>query len=94
MPNSWPTQARVQVFYCEFNNVEKSVNMFERMEISDSIYEGVVEPSNKKITLRDTNSSTHRRQKIVEAASSWTPAKKGESAGKRRKRHVDSLTVK
>ena len=41
--NSWIKQAYVQVFYCESITVKKSDNMFERMEISESIYEGIVE---------------------------------------------------
>ena len=68
--------------------------MFERMEISESIYEGVVEPSYKKPTRAYTNLSCHSRQKIIESAYSWTLPEKGESAGKRRKRHVDSPTEK
>ena len=38
--------------------------MFERMEISESIYEGVVEPSYKKPTVADANRDGYRRQKI------------------------------
>ena len=53
--------------------------MFERMEIAESIYKGVVEPSYKKPTREDSNRSGHRRQKRVEAASSWTLPNKGES---------------
>ena len=45
MPNRWSRQAYVQGFDCEYINSKKVVNMFERMEIDDSIYEGVVEPS-------------------------------------------------
>ena len=45
MPNSWYRQAYVQGFDCECITFKKSVNMFERMEIAESIYEGVVEHS-------------------------------------------------
>ena len=45
MPNSWSKHAYVQGFYGEYITFKKSVNMFERMEITESIYEGVVEPS-------------------------------------------------
>ena len=45
MPNSWSIQAYVQGFYCKSITFKKNVNMFQRMEISESIYEGVVEPS-------------------------------------------------
>ena len=68
--------------------------MFERMEMDESIHEGVVEPSYKKSTWADANPSGHSRKKIGEAASSWTHPDKGESAGKHRKRYLDSPTVK
>ena len=38
-------QAYVQGFDCESITFKKDVNIFERMEISKSIYEGVVKPS-------------------------------------------------
>ena len=49
MPNSWYRQAYVQVFDCEYINFKKDFNMFEPMEIAESIYEGLVEPSYYKI---------------------------------------------
>ena len=49
MPNSWSKWAYVQGFECEYINFKKVVNMFKRMEIAESIYEGVVEPSYKNI---------------------------------------------
>ena len=52
MPNSWIRQAYVQGFDCKAITFEKDVNMFEPMEIAESIYEGVVEPSNKKLKGR------------------------------------------
>ena len=45
MPNSWSKQAYVQGFDCESITFKKAVNMFERMEIADFIYKGVVEHS-------------------------------------------------
>ena len=48
MPNSWIKQAHVQGFDCEPIRFKKAVNMFEIMEITESIYEGVVEPYYKK----------------------------------------------
>ena len=42
MPNIWSKQAYVKGFYCESVTFKKAVNMFERMEIAESIYEGVV----------------------------------------------------
>ena len=44
IPNGWIMQAYVQVFDCESISFIKAVNMFELMEISESIYEGVVTP--------------------------------------------------
>ena len=37
--------------------------MFERMEILESIYEGVVEPSYKKYTRADATCAGNRRKK-------------------------------
>ena len=45
MPNSCSKQAYVQGFDCETIYLLKAVNMFERMEIAEDIYEGVVTPS-------------------------------------------------
>ena len=45
MPNTWYKQAYVQRFDCKYISFKKYVNMFERMETTESIYEGVVEPS-------------------------------------------------
>ena len=50
MHNSWSRQAYVKGFDSESTTFNKSVNMFERMEIAESIYEGVVEPFYKKPT--------------------------------------------
>ena len=38
----------------------KSVNVFERMEITEYIYEVVVEPYYKKYTRADANPNGHR----------------------------------
>ena len=59
--------------------------MFERMEITESIYEGVVEPSYKKHTRADANCDGHSKQNRGESASSQTQSAMDESAGKRRK---------
>ena len=47
--------------------------MFDSMEISESIYEGVVELSYKKPTLSDAKRSGHSRIKRVESTLSWNP---------------------
>ena len=45
IPNSWYKQAYVQGFDCEYISFDKPVNIFYQMDISESINEGVVEPS-------------------------------------------------
>ena len=47
MPNSWSKKAYVQGFYGESTTLKKAINIFEGMEISESIYKGVVELSYK-----------------------------------------------
>ena len=42
MPKIWSKQAYIQVFDCESITFKKYVNMFERMEIAESIDEGVL----------------------------------------------------
>ena len=49
MPNYWYKQDYVQGFDCESISFKKTFNVFERMEIAGSIYEGVVEPSYKNL---------------------------------------------
>ena len=49
MPNSWSKQAYVQGFDWKSINLKQSVNLFERMDIAESMFKGVVEPSYKKI---------------------------------------------
>ena len=44
MPNIWSKQAYVQGFDCRSILFIEAVNIFERMEIAESIYEDVVEP--------------------------------------------------
>ena len=44
MPNSWIKQACMQGFDCGYIFFKKSFNMFELIDIFESIYEGVVEP--------------------------------------------------
>ena len=68
MPNSWSKKSYVQGFDCEYISFNKYVNMFERIEITESIYKGVVELSYKKTSWADANCESHSRIKIVEAA--------------------------
>ena len=78
----------MQGFYCESSNFKKEVNIFKRVEIAESIYEGVVEPSHKNPISADATSAGHSRQKRRESALSHTYSKISESVGKRRKRYV------
>ena len=45
MPNSWNKHAYVQGFDWNFINSKEYDNMFECMEIAESIYEGVLKIS-------------------------------------------------
>ena len=45
MHNIWYKQAYVQGFDSRSISLKEAVNIFERMEIAESIYEDVVEPS-------------------------------------------------
>ena len=94
MPNSWSKQAYVQGFYCESISFKKEVNMFEHMEISESIYEDVVETSSKKLTRAEAYRGGHSSQNRVEATLSQTRSTTSESAGRRRKQYVDSPSGK
>ena len=62
MPTSWSRHVCVQGFGCDYITFKKAVDMFERMEISESIYKGVVEPSYKKPTHADADPDGHSRQ--------------------------------
>ena len=63
--------------------------MFEHMDIVESIYKGVVEPSYKKNTREDVNHAGHRILKRGEAASSNTYSDMSERSGKHRKIYID-----
>ena len=45
MPNIWSKQAYVQDLDCRSISFKEAVNIFERMKITEFIYEDVVEPS-------------------------------------------------
>ena len=51
-PNSWSKKEYLQAFDCESINFKAAVNMFELVEISQSIYEGAVEISYKTYWVR------------------------------------------
>ena len=93
MPNIWSKQAYVQGFDCEYISFKKTVNMFELMDIVESIYEGVVEYSNKKLTREEAKHAGHSSKKIGQSTLSQTHSAMGESAGKRRTRYVDCPLV-
>ena len=82
-------KAYVQGFDCETISLKKYVNMFERMEIAESIYEGVVTTSNKKTNREEANHTGISRNKRGEVALSNNHPAKDESTRKRSKRYVD-----
>ena len=94
MPNIWSKQAYVQGFDCKSISFKKAVNMFEHMDISECIYEGVIEYFYKKTTQEDANRAGKRSNKRGETALYKTCPTMSESAGKRRKRYVDFLKSK
>ena len=49
MLNIWYRQAHVQGFKCASISLKNSVNMFESIKIDESIYEGMVTLSYKKL---------------------------------------------
>ena len=85
MPNIWSRQACVQRFYCESITFKESINVFECMEIAESIYKGVVEPSYKKPTRSDSDRAGIIRKTREESASSTTYSMMFESTEKHRK---------
>ena len=63
--------------------------MFQRMEISESIYEGVVTASYKKATQAEANRTELSKNKRGYSALSNTHPAKDESSRKRSKRYVN-----
>ena len=49
MSNSWSKQSYVQLFDCLYITFKKAINIFECMEIAESIYEGGVKPTYLKL---------------------------------------------
>ena len=68
MTNSWSNQACVQGFGCGYILFKKAVNIFEIMDIFESIYKGLEEPSYKKNTRSYANHAGYISIKRVEAA--------------------------
>ena len=62
MHNSWIKKFHAQGFDRKYITFNKLVKMFERMEIAESIYEGVVELSYKTSTRVDVTCSGHSRK--------------------------------
>ena len=63
MKNSWSKQSYVQGFDCETISFKNSIKRSKRMEISESIYEGVVTASYKKATQAEANRTELSRNK-------------------------------
>ena len=79
----------MQGFGCESILFKKAISVFGSMEIAESIYEGVVEPSYKKYTWAYSKRYGHIRNKRGGATSSEARPVTVESTGKRRKLYVD-----
>ena len=79
----------MQGFDCEYITLEKSISMFERMDIAKSICEGVVKPSFKKTNRVDATRAGNSRLKRRESISSNTYSGMRESAVKCIKIYVD-----
>ena len=54
-PNGWDKKDFIQGFDSETAAFNKSINMFECMEILEYIWGGIVKPYNKKLTRLDGN---------------------------------------
>ena len=65
--------------------------MFECTETTESIYEGVVEPSYKKPTRSDANHKGHSRKMRGGSTLLTTYSEMSDIYGKCRKRYVDRL---
>ena len=57
-----PEQAHMQGFDCESITFKSAVDMFERMEIAEFIYEGVLKPYYKIPNRSDSNRTDHIRK--------------------------------
>ena len=55
IPDSWSNKVYVHIFDFEYTGFKRDVNMFECMEISESIYKGSVEHYYKNTTIADLN---------------------------------------
>ena len=65
-PNGLIRQAHVQGLDFESVTFQQYFNMFEHMEISESIYEGIVETSYlKKVIIEESNYASHCRKMRV-----------------------------
>ena len=62
MTNLCSNQAYVQGFDCKSITFKSAVSMIERMEIAESIYEGVVESSYQKLTSEDAKDAGNSRK--------------------------------
>ena len=68
--------------------------MFEQMETSKSIYEGLFVSYETSTECSDANHSFINRKQIVETALSTNNPKNGDSAGKRKSINIDNPSGK
>ena len=55
IPDSWSNKVYVHIFYFEYTDFKRDVNMFECMEISEYFYKGSGEHYYKNTTIADLN---------------------------------------
>ena len=67
-PNGWDNQDFMQGFDSETATYNKSINVFECMDISDYICEGIGKPFTEKLNRLDTNNYCSRRTTRVRYA--------------------------
>ena len=88
IPNVRGEQYLLQGFYSELFTFNKLINIFEHVEIVDSVYEGVVEPSIKKLTRADFK-YYYCISKMRGGSSSKKPNSDIIQTGKSNKSHVE-----
>ena len=61
MKNGWSVHAYIQVINLEGITLNQAIRIFKRMDISEYIFEVVVEPSNKKNIKSEATCDVHIR---------------------------------
>ena len=93
MHNVWSKQAYLKGFFSKFPT-KRQINIFERMDIAESIYEGLSENFLKIADWPDPNRDDIRRKQIGETAFSKENLEKCGRSGKWKTRHADNMSDK